>query len=80
MEYRDKIMRRARQACGRGAPEAQVLEKAIYYATKWAGHSEEEARRIFIDNEPPRTVTLDDISQEARDWLLSGKKPAMARR
>ena len=52
----------------------------MYYAVKWTGLSEREARRIFIDNEPPRPVTLDDLNPEVRDWLLSfDKKPVTAR-
>ena len=70
------MIENAREICGRSAPEAEILETAIYYATKWTGYSEEEARRIFIDNEPEKIVTLDDLSPRSREWLLSGKKPA----
>ena len=63
--------------CGESASEAEVLEKAIYYSTKWTGYSEKEARRIFIDNEPPRITRLEDLDQETREWLLEfGKKRA----
>ena len=74
MEYRDRIIERAREVCGRSAPEEEVLEMAIYYATKWTGLSEEEARRIFIDNEPEKIVTLDDLSPRLREWLLKFDK------
>ena len=77
MEYRDRIIERAREVCGNRAPKAEVLETAIYYATKWTGYSEEEARRIFIDNEPPRITKLEDLDKETREWLLEfGKKAA----
>lgn len=79
-EYQERIVAHARRACGSGAPEDKVLKAAIYYAVKWTGLSEREARRIFIDNEPPRQVTLDDLNPEVRDWLLSfDKKPVTAR-
>ena len=79
-EYRERIVAHARRACGGGAPEDKVLKIAMYYAVKWTGLSEREARRIFIDNEPPRPVTLDDLNPEVRDWLLSfDKKPVTAR-
>jgi len=81
VEYRDRIIERAREICGRSAPEEEVLEKAIYYATKWTGYSEEEARRIFIDNEPPRPIRFEDLDKETRGWLLEfGKKAAAARK
>ena len=81
MEYRERMIENAREMCGRNAPEAEVLEKAIYYATKWTGYSEEEARRIFIDNEPPRITRLEDLDEETREWLLEfDKKPAAARK
>ena len=70
-EYRERIVAHARRACGSGAPEDKVLKAAMYYAVKWTGLSEQEARRIFIDNEPSRPVTLDDLNPEVRDWLLS---------
>ena len=70
------MIENAREVCGESASEAEVLEKAIYYATKWIGYSEKEARRIFIDNEPPRITRLEDLDQETREWLLSGKKRA----
>ena len=67
--------------CGESASEAEVLEKAIYYSTKWTGYSEEEARRIFIDNEPPRPIRFEELDEGTREWLLSfGKKPAVARK
>ena len=70
------MIENAREICGRSAPEAEILETAIYYATKWTGYSE-EARRIFIDNEPPRITRLEDLDQETREWLLEfGKKRA----
>ena len=81
MEYRERMIENAREVCGESAPEEEVLETAIYYATKWTGLSEEKARRIFIDNEPQRPVTLDDLSPRSREWLLSfDKKPAVARK
>ena len=77
MEYRERMIENAREMCGRNAPEAEVLEKAIYYATKWTGYSEEEARKIFIDNEPPGITRLEDLDEETREWLLEfDKKPA----
>ena len=80
MEYRERMIENAREICGRSAPEAEVLEKAIYYATKWTGLSDEEARRIFIDNEPEKIVTLDDLSPRSREWLLEFDKKAAAAR
>ena len=80
MEYRERMIERAREICGRNAPEAEVLKKAIYYATKWTGYSEEEARRIFIDNEPPRPIRFEDLDKETRAWLLSFDKKAAAAR
>jgi len=74
VEYRERMIENAREMCCRNAPEAEVLEMAIYYATKWTGYSEEEARRIFIDNEPEKMVTLDDLSPRLREWLLKFDK------
>ena len=70
------MIENAREMCGSRASEEEVLETAIYYATKWTGYSEEEAKRIFIDNEPPGITRLEDLDQETREWLLSGKKRA----
>ena len=77
MEYRERMIENAREMCGSRASEEEVLETAIYYATKWTGYSEEEAKRIFIGNEPPGITRLEDLDQETREWLLSfGKKRA----